>query len=322
MFDARSIWLAMAAFVLVALGWRALSPPPAPDTAPFAVVPIGHGAALTYEKVDRARCVGTGDRLWLTHADGFDCVTVFAPSAADRTGDTAIVFLDGDVPVEDQTSSGETRLRGTYQRMAQSLTDRFKLPVYVIARPGLLGSSGTHSAGGRRDESFIIDAALEEMKRTYGMRTFVMAGQSGGARIIAQLLVLGRRDIACGVMGSGAYDVPRLRSGERTYTNIFGDPGRRYLVPMRQLGDVPNVPTRRLFVIGDPADTVTPFPEQKSWAEALDRLGHHVVLIEAKAEGASNHGLAEKALAAAGACAQGKSDADIVEAAGRRAIVR
>jgi hypothetical protein len=317
MFDARSIWMAMAAFVLVFVGWRAVSPPPAPSNEPFAIVPQGFGAQLTYEKIDRAQCVAKGDRIWVAHSTGFDCMTVFGPPAGSpqRVGETALVFLDGDVPEEDQTSAGEARMRATYSRLVSVLTERYKLPVYVVARPGLLGSSGSFASGGRRDEGFVIDATLDELKRLNSHRGLVLAGQSGGSRVIAQLLGLGRRDIACAVMGSGAYDIPRLKGGGRTAQNIFGDPGRRYLVPMREIANIPAVSTRRLFVIGDPRDTITPFAEQKAWAEALDKLGHHVVLVEAQAEGAEHHGMTSKALAAAGACAAGRPDAEVVSAA-------
>lgn len=321
MFDARSIWMAMAAFLLVFAGWRALAPAPGSDqnAEPTAIVSQGYGVELTYTRINRAECTAGGERLWLAHKDGFDCIRLFAPPAgvADLKSPTAIVFFDGDVPDGDQSSAGEARMKTGYQRMTQVLSDRYKLPVFVMARPGLLGSSGAHYAGGRRDEGHVVDAALDELKRLHGMQSFVLAGQSGGARVIAQLLVLGRRDITCAVMGSGAYDLPRLRSGERTATNVFGDPARRFLVPMRQMNDIVAQPSRRLFVAGDPRDTVTPFPEQRAWAESLARLGHHAVLVEGEGSGPTHHGMTEKALAAAGACAQGKSDAEVAAAAGR-----
>ena len=72
----------------------------------------------------------------------------------------------------------------------------------------MLGSSGVHMAGGRRDDVHVIDAALDDLNRRFGIKRLIMAGQSGGSRMIAQLLVMGRRDIVCAVMGSGAYDVP------------------------------------------------------------------------------------------------------------------
>jgi pimeloyl-ACP methyl ester carboxylesterase len=327
MFDARSIWMAMAAFVLVFAGWRAMAPSsgPAldPTSEPTAIVSQGYGPQLTYARITRAECVGNGERLWLAHNNGFDCVRVFAPptTTANLKAQTAIVFFDGDVPAEDQSSAGEVRMKSGYERLTQVLSDRYKSPVFVVARPGILGSSGAHYAGGQRDEGHVIYAALDELKRQHGTQSFVLAGQSGGARVIAQLLVLGRRDITCAVMGSGAYDLPRLKSGERTATNIFGDPARRFLIPMRQLNDIASQSSRRLFIAGDPRDTVTPFQEQRAWAESLNRLGHHAVLVEGEANGKEFHGMTEKSLAAAGACAQGKPDAEVVAAVGKRVVL-
>jgi predicted esterase len=177
-----------------------------------------------------------------------------------------------------------------------------------------MGSSGFHLLGGRRDEGLVIDAAVDSLKERLGIRRLALAGQSGGARIIAQLMVIGRRDIACAAMGAGAYDVPRLRGGGTSTTNIFGDPGRRFLVPIRQAGEIPVVPGRRLFVIGDPRDQVAPFSEQKDWADRLTSLGHSVQLIEAKAKDPQFHGMTEKSLIAAGMCMAERNDADIRQA--------
>lgn len=120
-------------------------------------------------------------------------------------------------------------------------------------------------------------------------------------------MVLGRRDIARAAMASGAYDVPRLRGGGTSRTNIFGDPGSGYLVPMLKAADIPVIPGRRMFVIGDPRDKIAPFSEQKAWADKLAALGHQVLLIEAQAKDPEFHGLSEKALTAAALCAKGKA---------------
>ena len=68
---------------------------------------------------------------------------------------------------------------------------------------------------------------------------------------------------------------------------------------------------RRSFVIGDPRDTRTPFPEQRAWSEKLASLGHHVALIEGVATDPEHHGQADEALAAAALCAKGRSDDEI-----------
>lgn len=323
MLDPKNMWMAMAAFALVLAGWKSLAPPPPDKDAgePYAIILSGYGDLMRVEKITKAECIGSGDRLWLSHKDGNDCTTVIVPPAlkdATATGqpksaETAIVFIDGDVPLEDQSSAGETKMRRAYETLTQTLSEKFKIPVLVVARPGILGSSGTHNYGGRRDDSHVVDAALDDLKRRYGIKTLIMTGQSGGSRLIAQLLILGRRDIPCAVLGSGAYDVPRVS------TNIFGDPGKRFMVPMREAEKISADPKRRLFLVGDPKDMVTAYDEQRAFAAKLTTLGHHAVLVETEARGDKHHGVSTQALLAASLCAQGKPDAEIIAAAGKRA---
>ncbi len=320
MFDPRNIWIAIAAFAVVIIGWKALSPtsePTAQDA--YAVAAVGYGADQRLEKITRAQC--SGDRIWIAHAEGYDCLAMVRPAslvAGDTSTETAVVFIDGDVPDADMTASGEERMRGIYKRVTDEFSAKFGLPLLILARPGVLGSSGVHKPGGRREDVPAIDAALDALKARFRLRRLVLAGQSGGARMIAQLLVTGRGDIVCGVMGSGAYDVPRLVAGGRTATDIFGDPGRRFIVPMLRASEIPAANGRRLFLIGDRRDTVTPFAEQQAFADKLDHLGHHVVLIEGEARDASFHGVSRSSIEAAGQCAKGAVDSDVIAAAGKR----
>jgi hypothetical protein len=138
-----------------------------------------------------------------------------------------------------------------------------------------------------------------------------VAGQSGGARIVAQLLVLGRRDILCAAMASGAYGVPLTRNGGHVRTNIFGDPGRKFLIPLHHADGIAISAERRAFVIGDPRDVRTPFSGQREWAEKLQALGHHAVLLEGAAQDREHHGLGSAALQIAGMCAAAKTDQEI-----------
>ena len=239
-----------------------------------------------------------------------ECIAYVATANASGA-DNAVVYFSGDIPESQLRDETQDSARANYLRRAEAWNSRLGVPVVIIGRPGLMGSSGFHLLGGRRDEGQVIDAALDAVKEKLSLRRVSLAGQSGGSRIIAQLMVLGRRDIHCAAMGSGAFDIPRLQGGGTSTTNIFGDPGRRYLVPMRQAEKITKSHDRRSFVIGDPRDTVTPFNEQKAWADKLSSLGHHVQLIEGVGSGAEHHGMSEKALMAAAMCAQGKSDAEI-----------
>jgi hypothetical protein len=112
-------------------------------------------------------------------------------------------------------------------------------------------------------------------------------------------------------MGSGAYGVPLARRGGHITTNIFGEPGRRYLVPLHHADGIASSSDRRAFVIGDPRDERTPFPGQREWAERMQALGHHAVLLEGSAQDPEHHGLSVTALTVAAMCASGKSDQEI-----------
>ena len=160
-------------------------------------------------------------------------------------------------------------------------------------------------------------SALETLKRRHGIDRMVLGGQSGGARVAAQLLVSGRTDIACGVMASGAYGIPGRRGGGRMSTNIWGEPSKSYLIPLRSIEGVLADGKRRLFVVGDPRDKRAEFAEQREWADALRRAGHHAVLLEAPGGGKEFHYRGRVAMEVAGMCASGKSDREIASYVGK-----
>lgn len=313
-FGVQSMWLGLGVAAAMLFGWRFLSQPPAdaPKDA-VAYLNIGSGGDSRVETINRNQCLQRDNRLWAVTAEGVECIAYVASANAQGAG-SALVYLGGDVKESELAGATQEASRVDYQRRADIWSTRLGVPVVIIGRPGLMGSSGFHLLGGRRDEGQVIDAAVDALKERLGIRRIGLAGQSGGSRIIAQLMVIGRRDIACAAMGAGAYDLPRLRGGGTSSTNIFGDPGKRFLVPMLRAGEIPSVSSRRSFVIGDPRDEVAPFSEQKAWADKLAALGHHALLIEAKAKDPQFHGMTEKALLAAGLCLSEKSDADIRKA--------
>lgn len=307
---AQSMWIGIGVLAVLFFGWRSFGPQHETQQEPVAQLNVGSGADARVEKLTRAQCLGLEDRVWTVLPDGVECIA-FAASPNIQGASSALLYFGGDISEEQLAGSTQEEARKGNQRRASSIAAQQGVPVVIVGRPGLMGSSGFHLLGGRRDEGQVIDAAVDALKDKLGIRRLALAGQSGGSRIIAQLLVIGRRDIACAAMGAGAYDVPRLRGGGTARTSIFGDPGSGYLVPMLKAGDIPAVPGRRSFVIGDPRDKVAPFNEQKAWADKLAALGHHVQLIEAKAKDSEFHGMSDKAIAAAGMCLSEKSDAEI-----------
>lgn len=306
----QSMWLGLGVAALAIVGWKVLAPAPEVNKAPVALRNVADGSDTRTVQLTRADCLRLEDRVWVTLDDGVECIA-FVASAKAQGAESALVYFSGDIPENQFAAEMQDSARTNAQRRADTWAGRLGFPVVIVGRPGLMGSSGFHLLGGRRDEGQVVDGALDAVKERLAIQRLALAGQSGGARIIAQLMVIGRRDIQCAAMGSGAYDVPRLRGGGTSSTDIFGNPGRRYLVPLLQADTIPKSPDRRSFVIGDVEDKVAPFAEQKAWADKLATLGHHVQLIEAQAAPPDHHGLSEKAITAAAMCAQGKPDADI-----------
>jgi pimeloyl-ACP methyl ester carboxylesterase len=305
------MWYVVAALAVAAIGlsWMRQSSRHAP-AEPVAIVATREGPDPRTETLTRSRCLALPNRVWAALEEGAECIA-FIASGSGTGGSTAVLFFEGDVPDEDMAPARMSRIVAAYERRVTEAQTHFGLPIIVVARPGVMGSSGFHLIGGLRDEGEVMNAAVDALEQRFGYQRLALAGQSGGARIVAQLLVLGRRDIACAVMGSGAYGVPLAKGGGHIATNIFGEPGRRYLVPLHHADRIASSPDRRAFVIGDPRDVRTPFPGQREWAEKLQALGHHAVLLEGAARDPEHHGLSTTVLQVAAMCAGGRSDQEI-----------
>lgn len=66
---------------------------------------------------------------------------------------------------------------------------------------------------------------------------------------------------------------------------------RAYVDPLHHVGGIAPDPQRRIYVIGNPRDSVTPFDLQRKFAQAIAEAGHHVELIEAPAHPPGYHNL-------------------------------
>lgn len=317
-FGPEKIWPLIAAAVVVLVGWQYFQTQQ-PAGEKVAVLRANNPDGTPGGRVTRADCLAGKDRVWVSTDEFTECIAYVvaeAPAGAANTG-TGLVFFNGDVPESRRADQAKPEVAANELQRARAAAREFGLPVVVMGRPGLMGSTGFHEPGGMREDAYVMTLALDAVREKLGLRRLAVAGQSGGARLIAQMMVLGRQDISCAAMGSGAYDLPERIDGSRARTNIFGNAQRRYLVPMLEAENIPRDANRRLFVIGDPNDGQAKFPEQRAWAEKLGGLGHVVTLIEAKGSGPKNHGTADAAIAAAGACARGDGDGAVKAAVQR-----
>ncbi len=307
MFEPRNIWIGLALCVAAYLAYITIQPSQSPDGERVAYLRTTRGAVTDVTKVTQAACEATANRVWAIADSEVDCLAYVTAGKA-AGGRTAFIYFHGDFPKDRQTAAQMARSVLGYQRRMQRLADELKMPAFAIARPGVMGSTGFHVIGGVRKEHQLIASAVDTLKQRYGFDRLVLGGQSGGARVVAQLLTSGRRDIDCAAMASGAYGIPGRKGGGRMSTNIWGDPSKSYLIPLRSIDGVVHDDRRRLFVVGDRRDKRTAFAEQREWADALRRAGHHAVLVEAPGGGKEFHSLGSVAMRIAGMCVGGKSD--------------
>ena len=319
----------VAAIAASSIGAHAQQTRPQRPVAPAATARPAdeHSSLLAAEGSSKQLCESVANRVFVRHDLGTACIAYFATPEQTQPR-PAVVFFEGDVPASDLLKPNFTRdylanMRSVLQGQAQRTGVRF----VFIARPGLFGSSGNHGARRSAAEMLTMNAALDAVKARLRLNEIVLAGQSGGSTIAAALLTLGRRDISCAVLGSGLLSVVEIEHAHRVREHL--PPIQPALLqvllfdPTDRLDWIARLQGRRIFVLGDPTDTRTPFAQQRQFAARLRALGHHATAIEVAGQGELMHGVAHHTLPAAAQCARGADDATIRQTVGppRRPIV-
>jgi hypothetical protein len=312
----RSLVLLSASIVVFFFGtvhaqptaWHGLSSEELVET--FPPDKIYAGIRIKREECDRLKLA-----VWVEHGYGSECIRYF-PSSKFESAPRAVFFFHGDVldgrnPLPSASVNNSV---GGKLKEVQGLAGANGVPFVAVARPGVFGSSGAHADRRRPKEFHSLNAAVDAIKTKHRIGEIILSGQSGGATAVGALLTMGRTDVACAVATSGGYDVlgRALHRGVRRIgcdTTLHCDP---YNVVDFTSGVAQN-PVRRIFVIGDPLDSNTPFGFQKAFAEKLRAAGHSVVVVEAKGEGPEHHRLAHMATRTAGWCNAGLSFEVIAE---------
>lgn len=251
-------------------------------------------------------CHARPGRAYVTHRFGASCMAYFV-TAGHETNKRAIVFLDGDISGERyQQRADNPEGNAAIRKKAQRLADRFKVRVVVISRMGIDGSSGNHGRRRQPIELMAVTETVDVVKKRLGVDQVVLAGQSGGSTLAASLLTLGRKDIACAVLGSGAFALNDMLAQSAIAKGRRFDPKRTadtVYDPTRNLATIHPDPKRRIFVLGDPDDQRTPFAQQKAFAEALAANGHTVEWHVVRAGSPLRHGATDYTLPVAALCA-------------------
>ena len=268
-------------------------------------------------------CEVGGGRVWVSVDDQGECVA-FDIAGKVAAGGPAVIYFEGDVPTSFRRHPRRLagHLASLHAAMAALARD-YRVPYIFIARPGTFGSTGNHANRRKTREYQIMNAAVEAVRARYRLGRLALAGQSGGATIVAALLTLGIADVACAAPSSGGFDLAAMldahaarQGGTALHREHPALLAGLYNV-MDHVGAIKADPQRRILAIGDPKDLVTPIQQQRRFVEVLRAGGHRAEVLEGHGRGADHHGLGHVALGVAGLCLTGGSDQRIRELVGR-----
>jgi hypothetical protein len=271
------------------------------------------------KRTSKAQCEATADAVWVEHREGTECIRYF-PSSSVKGAKAAAFYFHGE-RLQGHTIVGDDYKdnRASVLR-AEAETDSKvnQVPYIYVARPGTYGSSGWHVERRRLKEYLSLNAAVDAIKARYGLERVYLGGHSGGAASVGAVLTLGRTDVDCAVASSGPFDaLARARdksaqggqSGNGCDMTGYCD---TYNVTDHVDGIAPST-FRRIFVIGDPADSNTPFKYQQAFVEKLKAAGHDATLVEGQGRGAEHHSLGHLVKRTFGWCHAGFETGRIAE---------
>ena len=331
-FRLRSLGSALCALLLfpAAQAADALVPADYDETFPATQREIIAGA----QPLSQAECEAKPHALWIsaqwiekgTLSDsaktGQACIRYFPSTQVGQTPDAPLIFIHGDRVEPEGFSDGTYRKQITF---ANQIAKTISRATVLIARPGVLGSTGANHFTDRRtpQEAALIYAAIDALKARYAWSRLLLAGQSGGGGLVAAMLTMGRDDIDCAAMSSGAVAV-RLRTVDQQFRNPGRDSTGRYLYetydPMDHVVRMTTDPARRLFIVADRRDKRVSYNSQRQFFLALERHGQHALFIEQFAKDRNFHALTWPGVRAVGACADGRSDDEIISLLSRNPL--
>lgn len=294
----------LSAVVLAFLAGPGRSRVPAPDAEPLLRWSV---------PAERAECPVGDTAVWTRYRGGGDCIRYFVGGKLERAP-VAMIFFRGDRRgwIQRDLAAIPRNTARAQQAYAAGLSERLGLPVIIVARPGTFGSSGNHLHRRQAAEFLALDGALDEIRSRYQIGRFVLVGQSGGATAVAALLTLGRTDISCAVLTSGAYDLLERAEFLRKQNGYRSRPGHdttglpHPYDPLEHVNGIARDVRRLITIIGSPEDRLTPFRYQKKFADAVRAKGHRVHLMEHAAPPPFHHSLDRVGMEAGAKCATGE----------------
>lgn len=222
---------------------------------------------------DASRCSDPDTAITIKVSGKLTCIRYFSAGRLDHAKQVLLV-LYGDKDKNDHLPP-ENIPNNTVKkqiRYAQKQFKRYHIPIVIIARPGTYGSSGRQNRKRFKPEYIAVNLAISALKAKYHFKKIVLLGHSSGATLGAGLLTLGRTDIACYVLTSGAYDLDNRSIWFRKQRNInpYAYPRSRYRYDqLKHTVTIKTQPDTRVFLIGNRQDTRTGYQFQEKMQQAL-----------------------------------------------------
>jgi pimeloyl-ACP methyl ester carboxylesterase len=307
--DFHAKLLAGACGLLIVMGWAA--PSAAQSVAApglFDAVAEGlHGNTISAEQCRQLEQQQTA--VWVrVHGKGW-CLRYYA-AGLERENAVVAAWLHGDIMGGRRGPAGHQKGLGPAAMIEQerALSQKYHTPYIFLARPGAYGSAGDHLAlRWTKLEADLVAAEMDALTLRYGVKSWVVGGHSGGGSLAAQMLDR-RRDIACGVVSSGAPDI-------NAYLAAHHEGKLPLRVAQNAVADVarmPDTPNQRIIVMGDPREKNVFWSLQQHYADQLKRHGANVTVLPLeRGRPPEFHSLVSLAEVATGLCAQGVATSDI-----------
>jgi hypothetical protein len=262
--------------------------------------------------VSKAQCAAIDQAVWVNVAGRDFCVRYYL-STAGGEGGRPLVFLQGDyfgkLDPKNWTwvDSGDAKDINTddLMRMADGFSKMAKTTAIYLARIGVEGTSGNHTARKTVLELSLMNAALDAIKQRYGFEGFHLMGQSGGSKLVGGL-VSERRDIGCAIAGSG----PLATSGSPKP----GDPARTFFDVIHSVPVIAQNRSLRLMLVSDPADKRVPIAQQTGFVDKMRQAGRAIPQFLVESTEDEHHGVVVYSELVAAGCILGKTDVEIAQA--------
>lgn len=263
-----------------------------------------------------AHCSQVTHAVWArTEHHGEECIRYWmAGLEGSAKPSNVLVYIPGDQLVFDSPDADYAKRSPTsMQLIAEGIYARVKVPVVLLSRPGIFGSSGEHKLRREAGESRLMSAALDQIKARHAVANYSLVGLSGGGHIVAALLAW-RDDILCAVPTSSVSS-PKLRWRlmGRT-TDLTGSTKSYEPVDMLQSSSHFH-PQLRVFVLGDPMDTSVPWSTQTPLANRLKEMGVATTLITGVGSDPQRHMLGASGQMVGSLCLCGVSTDEILKIA-------